>query len=161
MIELTDIMEEYFLLYNGPECGASAPDHAHFQACSKEESIQGAYYDRMELIDNNKVQISYAGFPYSFIRIQAKNKKTMSRTFHLIYDILATNNNGKEPMMNILAWYGLERTKEDFRERYEEEFESVAEHPYNCIIFLRSKHRPDCYYAKETNKFSSVLLLLK
>ena len=36
MIELTDIMEEYFLLYNGPESGASAPDHAHFQACSKE-----------------------------------------------------------------------------------------------------------------------------
>ena len=42
----------------------------------------------------------------------------------------------------------MERTKEDFRERYEEEFESVAEHPYNCVIFLRSKHRPDCYYAK-------------
>lgn len=161
MIELTDIMEEYFLLYNGPESGASAPDHAHFQACSKEESIQGAYYDRMELIDNDKVQISYKDFPCSFIRIQAENKKTMSKTFHLIYDILATNNNGKEPMMNILAWYGLERTKEDFRERYEEEFESVAEHPYNCVIFLRSKHRPDCYYAKETNKFSSVLLLLK
>ena len=148
MIELTDIMEEYFLLYNGPECGASAPDHAHFQACSKEESIQGAYYDRMELIDNDKVQISYKDFPCSFIRIQAENKKTMSKTFHLIYDILATNNNGKEPMMNILAWYGLERAKEDFRERYEEEFESVAEHPYNCVIFLRSKHRPDCYYAK-------------
>ena len=75
MIELTDIMEEYFLLYNGPESGASAPDHAHFQACSKEESIQGAYYDRMELIDNDKVQISYKDFPCSFIRIQAENKE--------------------------------------------------------------------------------------
>lgn len=148
MLELTDIMEEYFLLYNGPECGASAPDHAHFQACSKEESIQGAYYDRMELIDNDKVQISYKDFPCSFIRIQAENKKTMSKTFHLIYDILATKDNGKEPMMNILAWYGLERTKEDFGECYDDEFESVAEHPYNCMIFLRSKHRPDCYYAK-------------
>ena len=86
----------------------------------------------------------------------------MSKTFHLIYDILAANNNGKEPMMNILAWYGLERTKEDFGEHYEEEFESVAEHPYNCIIFLRSKHRPRLLLRKkETNKFSSVLLLLK
>ena len=148
MIELTDIMEEYFLLYNGPECGASAPDHAHFQACSKEESMQGSYYDHIDLIDNDKVQISYEDFPYSFIRIQAKNKTTMSKTFHLIYDILAANNNGKEPMMNILAWYGLERTKEDFGKNYDDEFESVAEHPYNCIIFLRSKHRPDCYYAK-------------
>ena len=92
---------------------SSAPDHAHFQACSKEESMQGSYYDHIDLIDNDKVQISYENFPYSFIRIQAKNKKTMSKTFHLIYDILAANNNGKEPMMNILAWYGLERTKED------------------------------------------------
>lgn len=148
MIELTDIMKEYFLLYNGPECGASAPDHAHFQACSKEESIQGAYYDYIDLIDNDKVQISYEDFPCSFIRIHAKNKDTMSKTFHLIYDILAANNNGKEPMMNILVWYGLERTKEDFGECYDYEFESVAEHPYNCMIFLRSKHRPDCYYAK-------------
>ena len=148
MIEFTDIMREYFLMYNGPECGASAPDHAHFQACSKEESMHGSYYDHIDLIDNDKVQISYENFPYSFIRIQAKNKKTMSKTFHLIYDILAANNNGKEPMMNILAWYGLERTKEDFGKNYDDQFESVAEHPYNCIIFLRSKHRPDCYYAK-------------
>ena len=78
MIEFTDIMREYFLLYNGPECGASAPDHAHFQACSKEESMQGSYYDHIDLIDNDKVRISYEDFPYSFIRIQAKNKKTMS-----------------------------------------------------------------------------------
>lgn len=51
-------------------------------------------------------------------------------------------------MMNILAWYGLEITKEHFGKNYDDQFESVAEHPYNCIIFLRSKHRPDCYYAK-------------
>ena len=148
MIELTDIMKEYFLMYNGPECGASAPDHAHFQACSKEETMRGPYYDRILLIDDDKVQIYYKDFPCCFIRIQAEDKETMSKTFHLIYDILASNNNGKEPMMNILAWYGLERTKEDFGKNYDDEFESVAEHPYNCIIFLRSKHRPDCYYAK-------------
>lgn len=148
MIELTDIMAEYFLLYNGPECGASAPDHAHFQACGKEETMLGVYHDREELIDNDKVQINYADFPFCFINIQAKNKKIMSRIFHLIYDILATNNNGKEPMMNILVWYGLQRPKDFFGDNYEYEFESGAGLPYNCIIFLRSKHRPDCYYAK-------------
>lgn len=148
MIELTDIMAEYFLLYNGPECGASAPDHAHFQACGKEETMLGVYHDREELIDNDKVQINYADFPFCFINIQAKNKKIMSRIFHLIYDILATNNNGKEPMMNILVWYGLQRPKDFFGDNYEYEFESEAGLPYNCIIFLRSKHRPDCYYAK-------------
>lgn len=35
----------------------------------------------------------------------------MSHLFKVIYDILATENNGKEPLMNILAWYGLEKIK--------------------------------------------------
>ncbi|HLG16324.1 MAG TPA: DUF4922 domain-containing protein [Blastocatellia bacterium] len=30
-----DLGPEYFVLYNGPRCGASAPDHLHFQACSR------------------------------------------------------------------------------------------------------------------------------
>ena len=50
-------------------------------------------------------------------------------------------------MMNILAWYGLENSKEFYGEDYEDEFKSI-QHPYNCVVFLRSKHRPDCYYAK-------------
>ena len=148
MIEFTDRMKEYFILYNGPECGASAPDHAHFQACGKEESMQGTYYDSNKIIDNDNVEIYYENFPFSFISIRAKNKNIMSLAFHLIYDILAADSNGKEPMMNILAWYGLECTKDFFGEHYDDEFESVAERPYNCVIFLRSKHRPDCYYAK-------------
>ena len=81
MIELTDIMKEYFLLYNGPECGASAPDHAHFQACSKEESLQGTYNDSIELIDNDKVLINYADFPYSFIHIEAKIREQCRKPF--------------------------------------------------------------------------------
>ena len=50
--------------------------------------------------------------------------------------------------LDVYKRQGLERTKEDFGKNYNDQFESVAEHPYNCIIFLRSKHRPDCYYAK-------------
>ena len=158
MIEFTDIMREYFLLYNGPECGASAPDHAHFQACSKEESMQGSYYDHIDLIDNDKVRISYEDFPYSFIRIQAKNKKTMSKTFHLIYDILAANNNGKEPMMIFLpgmVWKSpksiLERTTTI----------NLSQWPNTLTIVLSSYAAnivPTAITQKETNKFSSVLL---
>lgn len=32
MLTISQQMEEYLLFYNGPECGASAPDHLHFQA---------------------------------------------------------------------------------------------------------------------------------
>jgi len=33
MLELAARLPEYLVLYNGPECGASAPDHMHLQAC--------------------------------------------------------------------------------------------------------------------------------
>lgn len=151
MVELTDIMQEYCLMYNGPECGASAPDHAHFQACSKEEDMYEPFSDidnsSQEIISNDKLKIHYTNTSVSSIYIQTKDKKTILETFYLVYDILAADNNGKEPMMNILAWYGLENTKEFFGEDYDYEFESVT-HPYKCIIYLRSKHRPDCYYAE-------------
>ena len=34
LFALAESMPGYFIIYNGPECGASAPDHLHFQACS-------------------------------------------------------------------------------------------------------------------------------
>ena len=151
MIDFSSLLQENFILYNGPECGASAPDHAHFQACGKEEELEGALsadWHKELLIEKSNVEIHSIDNPVTAILIQTKDKATMSRTFKQLYDILAADKNGKEPMMNILAWYGLERTKEDFGKNYDDQFESVAEHPYNCIIFLRSKHRPDCYYAK-------------
>ena len=33
MLDLARQLTDYTIFYNGPKCGASAPDHAHFQAC--------------------------------------------------------------------------------------------------------------------------------
>ena len=150
MIELSEAMSSYFLLYNGPECGASAPDHAHFQASGKEDlllanSIAIDWYEHRILRESN-LEINYIDEPISMLFIKAKNKEKMTHTFQLIYDMLATEE-GKEPMMNILAWYGLERSKEWFGKHYESEMEELRLR-YSCILFLRSKHRPDCYYAQ-------------
>jgi hypothetical protein len=35
MLDLAAALSGYFVIYNGPECGASAPDHMHFQAGSR------------------------------------------------------------------------------------------------------------------------------
>lgn len=35
MLDLAACLEEYVVFYNGPKCGASAPDHLHFQAGNK------------------------------------------------------------------------------------------------------------------------------
>src|SRR5436853_3482870 len=35
MLDLAAALPGYFVIYNGPECGASAPDHMHFQVGSR------------------------------------------------------------------------------------------------------------------------------
>ena len=35
LLELAEALTDYTIFYNGPKCGASAPDHAHFQAGNK------------------------------------------------------------------------------------------------------------------------------
>lgn len=37
MLQLADLMPDMMIFYNGPKCGASAPDHMHFQAIRKTE----------------------------------------------------------------------------------------------------------------------------
>jgi hypothetical protein len=34
-LKLAQALPDSFIIYNGPECGASAPDHLHFQSCSR------------------------------------------------------------------------------------------------------------------------------
>jgi len=36
MLELAKALDDYLVFYNGPKCGASAPDHLHFQAGTKD-----------------------------------------------------------------------------------------------------------------------------
>ena len=35
MLELSEVLEDFTVFANGPKCGASAPDHFHFQAGMK------------------------------------------------------------------------------------------------------------------------------
>lgn len=43
MLHLAENLDEFYILYNGPECGASAPDHMHFQAAGKEEELTNPF----------------------------------------------------------------------------------------------------------------------
>lgn len=149
MIELTDALKDYYLMYNGPECGASAPDHAHFQAAGKEERFAASIWldwQESDIYSSGTRRISYANEPVSAIYIQTKTRKSMVHTFKQIYDELAADSQDKEPMINLLAWYGLEKLSTSYYD-YQEVLDEIPFH-YNCVIFLRSKHRPACYYAQ-------------
>lgn len=127
MLDLAELMEEYVVFYNGPKCGASAPDHAHFQAGSK--GFLPLERNRKEHISekiNSHLFVIDYGFPS--LMIQTDNKETSVSLFDKIYKSLDLKPDETEPMMNILSW------KENRN--------------FNTIIIPRKKHRPHCYFAE-------------
>lgn len=132
MLDLAKYLSEYTLFYNGPKCGASAPDHAHFQAGIKgflpiEKDIWSITKEEIHKSEGLTV---YAVKEYlrNFFLLEATNKDDAVIFFKKLYALLDWNEGDKEPMMNILCWYE--------NEKY-----------YSCI-FPREKHRPACFFAE-------------
>jgi ATP adenylyltransferase/5',5'''-P-1,P-4-tetraphosphate phosphorylase II len=88
MLDLAQALDDYILFYNGPKCGASAPDHFHFQAGSK-----GFLPIEQDTAWPNTV------------RVEERDKAEALRRFQLLYDSLPVSAGETEPMMNILTWY--------------------------------------------------------
>jgi ATP adenylyltransferase/5',5'''-P-1,P-4-tetraphosphate phosphorylase II len=88
MLDLAQQLDDYVIFYNGPQCGASAPDHFHFQAGNK----------GFLPIENDR------NFPNS-IRIESDNKKAIIDSFRHTYNALKLHSEDAEPMMNLLTWY--------------------------------------------------------
>ncbi|MBQ9357675.1 MAG: DUF4922 domain-containing protein [Prevotella sp.] len=125
---------ELTVFYNGPRCGASAPDHAHLQAGSTgilplqtEWQKLSRSLSTIAQPDSDTMLTSINDYPCAALAIIAKKQKESERLFTKLYDIMEIPEGEEEPMMNIVAW---------------READS-----YVSVIFPRKKHRPDCYYA--------------
>jgi len=88
MLDLAQELDNYVIFYNGPKCGASAPDHFHFQAGNK----------GFLLIEKDKNW-------KNAIRIESESKQEMQQRFQEVYDSLPLQPDDIEPMLNILTWY--------------------------------------------------------
>jgi len=142
LLNLSKSLSKYYsVLYNGPECGASAPDHLHFQAVNKNflkilndsESLIKKYGEK--IIDGRKKEAYCINDGLrKFVLIKSKDMYFINTLFANLYSSLQkVFGNGKEPMMNILA-------------NYDESY------GWELYIFLRKKHRPECYYKKGIEK---------
>ena len=133
MIQLLNHYPELMVFYNGPLCGASAPDHAHLQAGTSGILPLQKEWQRLS---RNLTEVARRGddatlsviedYPCSALVIRARNRRGSERMFATLYHALPKMSDQSEPMMNIVAWHA------------DEEFISV--------VFPRKKHRPDCYY---------------
>ena len=137
--EIHKLLEEYpemMVFYNGPQCGASAPDHAHFQAGTSgllplQMSWQRLSRNLTQLVSlNDDEDISLIeDYPCTALLIRSRSQYGDEQLFRRLYEALPSVD--PEPMMNIVAW----RCNDDFL----------------SVVFPRTKHRPDCYY-KEGNE---------
>lgn len=132
MLALAKDLNEYTFFYNGPKCGASAPDHAHFQAGSKgfmpiEEDIK--QIDKEIVLETQGLTVSaFKKYLRNGFLIEAKDKDRAVDFFNKLYSLLEIKEGEKEPMMNIISWF------EDDK--------------WLSCIFPREKHRPACFFAE-------------
>lgn len=136
-----DLSSNYIVFYNGPKCGASAPDHLHFQAGNKffmpidmEYNYLKNNYSKGILRDENiSIYVIDDGLR-RFVSFESKNKKDIVNNFHKLYSLLISNSNeNEEPKMNIIS-------------SYEEET------GWKVIVFLREKHRSSHFFAEGESK---------
>ena len=141
--EIHKLLEEYpgmMVFYNGPKCGASAPDHAHFQAGTSgvlplQKSWKRLSHNLTPIISiNDKENISLIEeYPCAALLIRSRSQNGDEQLFRRLYDALPQRADETEPMMNIISW------------RSDDEYFSV--------VFPRAKHRPECYYAEGSSQF--------
>lgn len=132
MLDLTSDLPGYALFYNGPKCGASAPDHLHFQAGRKEEFPVVRNWQNIpkQVVWESERTGFYASsghLPVSFFLV-SENKGEAIAVFELFYDLMPVKPDDYEPMMNLLVWQ--------------------EEDAWITCIFPRRELRPSCYYAE-------------
>lgn len=131
----------YTLVYNGPACGASAPDHLHFQAGTKnfipiENDIQQLKNDYGNIVqEDGIITTSFIDDGLrKIIFIESNDKEEIKKTFKLIYQTYDEQSGvTPEPMMNSICSYD-------------------TEFGWSIIIFLRSKHRPAFFYKNDPER---------
>ena len=107
---------EYLGFYNGPESGASAPDHMHFQACPQGLTPLQNRVD--ELLAARLFHLNeYARGVFVLCGATAKST---AKLFYRLLDCAPVPDGSSEPKMNIIAWCheGEYRTAVIFRERH-------------------------------------------
>lgn len=131
MMKLARQLTDFTIFYNGPRCGASAPDHAHFQAGNRGfMPIEADWKNQIagRIADYGKATLYYLNDqPRTTLVIQSADMASANHLFSLICRLLPEQPEG-EPMLNLLAMYD--------------------EGVWTLFVFPRAKHRPACYTAE-------------
>ena len=133
---------DYFVLYNGPQCGASAPDHLHFQACSREllpieNTVRaGDPEAHCSVCEETAAQglevftVTDAG--RSVIVFRSSQVDELAPWIYAALAELPVAQSGVEPMVNLVCTY-------DRRQ-------------WTVYLFPRARHRPASFFAEGSER---------
>ena len=142
MLHLAQQLPEMTIFYNGPMCGASAPDHMHFQAVPRHslpiEDHFDTNYANAILVQEDDLQDHLAAVK----RILAMGTipKEASQTGSLT--IGASHAEEYEPRWNIVTWYEPASSYDGL----------ASSSKFNTIVFFRRESRPMCFFAPEEER---------
>jgi Domain of unknown function (DUF4922) len=123
MLDLAAAFDGYFIVYNGPECGASAPDHMHFQAGSR-------VLFPIEKDTAGLTGVTVPNYGRNVLLLRGRDRSAlidrMDRAIELLADATGKRS---EPMVNIAVFH-----------RRDE---------WVTYLFPRGKHRPQVFHTGE------------
>ena len=112
MLEMAEVLSNYVVFYNGPKCGASAPDHLHFQAGTKDFLPLVNDYKKLkpanaELIENGDGYelFSLNNYLRTVLCIESTSTESAQEIFEKIYKNYSGKDRNNEPMMNIVCHF--------------------------------------------------------
>ena len=150
MLDMARSLQGFTVFYNGPESGASAPEHLHFQACPhgilplekavdtlldrvREEGLEDVHYDidgELEYLTRvqEAVVYHYKHFMRGVFALRGRTSKSIGKLFYRLLESVPTVEGEKEPKFNLFVWHdGVE---------------------YRSIVVLRDTHRTHHFYSE-------------
>lgn len=144
MLDLARAYQDYLFFYNGPSCGASAPDHHHFQASGRRtmplESDVDACLDAIGGDSSAQIPLEYVSsvqdadlyhytrFTTGIFVLKARTAKSAAKMFYRLLDCAPVPEGDSEPRFNLLSWH--------------------TGREYRSVIIFRSCHRSHHYFSQ-------------
>lgn len=134
LLDFTRRLDGFAVFYNGPEGGASAPDHLHFQAVCRGvlpvEYEAERWPEKSLLREKDGIRIfGMEHFLRKALVVDGRDEKEVANAAGQIMEAFASlQPELSEPRVNIVAWY--------------------TQRGYRLVLFPRQGHRPRQFYAE-------------
>jgi len=134
-----ELGSRYTVFYNGPKCGASAPDHLHLQAGLRSFVPIDTEYHALtrhpatRLFESGSLRVLCVDkYLRHFISFESSDAGVLLSALTALHEALRDGVSEGEPMLNILGFY--------------------SDRAWRILVFPRARHRPSFYFNEGPDK---------